>query len=245
MKDQLGDGEAAESSQECMIASKYTKGLAATPWCPRRVLRWLSLYEVEEDQYRSQWLSIGSALLVAGVVIDSDWLFAVLTTSKTHHLPFLSWPVLVPTGLIAMGLWCMIAANVLWLPLFGRKRLVQLVDQRERAYIYLAYFSTLGMWFSSGHDADESSVVNWNAHLRDFVHTVWGAHESAALAAVHKRMPPEDEASLVNARVVNLIQRCGNLRVRRDQTWEPRPKWLNYIESMIDLKKPAIDPNVK
>lgn len=200
---------------------------------------------VEEELYKSQWLTLGGALLVAGFVIDSDWLFAVLTSSGARHYAFFSWPLIIPTILVAAGVYAMCAANTLWLRIIGQKRLLRLVDQRERSRIYLANFSTIGAWFASGHDANSDRVIEWYRNLREFVRTVWGVHESAALVAINRPTAPDETAAIVNARVLNLIERCGTLRIRQDILWIPEPAWKVYIETADLLyPQPKSDPNV-
>lgn len=121
------------------------------------------------------------------------------------------------------------------------------VDDPSRGEIFLRHMQrwVVPMTVISGHEAEIEPVLEWHAHLREFVRMVWGIHESTALVAVLGPASPQETAVLVNVRVTNLIQRCGALKVRRDLIVKPKPAWMAFIDSTYLLHpEPKSDPNV-
>jgi hypothetical protein len=198
---------------------------------------------MESDQHRSEWLAVGSAIFIGGIIVMAEWAFAVLSAAPENHLHFVNLILIVPGALIVVGFYVMIAAHVPSYPLFGRTRVRKAIERRREADYYLAQFLYIGNFYGLGYgDVDNEKVIRWYTLMREFVLVAWGVREHSALSAFPDKTDAQTMAFNISMRVTNLVERCHRLEVLEDFYWEPEPQWKTYVDELMKTDEFSILP---
>ena len=124
----------------------------------------------ERDQHRSEWLGVGAAILTGGIVVMSEWVFAVRSAAPQNHLQLANPVLILPAVHIVAGIYVMIAAHAPSCPLFGRSRVQRAEKRRQKAEYYLAKFHDIGDFYARGHgDVDMQKVNEYYTNLRNYL----------------------------------------------------------------------------
>src|ERR1035437_1847136 len=190
---------------------------------------------MEADQHRRELLAVGSAIFIGGVIVMAEWSFSVLAAAPQNNLHFVNLILIVPGALIVAGFYIMIAAHVPSNPLFGRKRVRQAMERREKADYYLAYFHYIGSNYALGRDGVTAhKVVDWHNRMREFVIAAWGPTEGSALSAVPDETDAVTTAVNMTKRVTNLTERTHLKPILESFSLEPVPQWKTYVDEWVE-----------
>jgi len=188
---------------------------------------------MEDSEHRALWGSLGVSLLIAGVVVLSDWTFTAIAAPASRHLASLWWPWLGAVLLMIAGIWTVAAASndEMWLPGKAKQRRRRAV--RDNAEIVLATFHATATAWAYRETATQADYLAWLDAASNYVEEARGLHESIIL------LPPrEDELAAEMFRIGmgmlgRLIERCSIIPVEDgfDPWKKPDPSWRTYLDS--------------
>jgi hypothetical protein len=184
------------------------------------------------EDHQSQWFSFGVVLFGGGVVVSADWVFAVKSAPFDNHLSFTEWPIWLWIGMMAIGVYVMLASYIEKWPLPGKTRVRFARRQRSIALSYLAAFHLIGNTLSeSNGNVTRDEIGVWIAHLGSYVQDAWGfAEQTVIISSTEWSGVPQNTSIGVNERLLGIIQRASILPVQTTFLTGANPGWKVYAD---------------
>jgi hypothetical protein len=194
------------------------------------------------EDHQSQWFTLGGALFVGGLIVNTDWIFAVLSSAPARHLSVLEWPFVLSFVVMFAGSYIMLASYIekWWLP--GKYRVALAAGRRQLAEGELAIFHRIGKNLEYQSSYKPGEVSDWIISLADFVKDAWGYPEQSAILYALKRLPGDDRLSddelrevlrKVLERLTGLMERCSLVPLRKDAALEDDSSWKDYLLKVV------------
>jgi hypothetical protein len=187
---------------------------------------------MEDSEHRALWGALGVAVFISGVVVLSDWSFAVAASTSKRDLATLWWPWVGAVVLMVLGVYILSASasGKGYLP--GRKELARRRTIRGHAEVMLAFFHNRGSQYSLQTSPAEGAFLTWYRAVDDYVTDTWGIHESTVLRSPGPAVRDQEEFQNVTRQLARLIERCRILPIQEGyNAWAvPKPAWLEYVD---------------
>ena len=182
------------------------------------------------ESFRNLWVSIGAAMLIAGYIASTDWLFTVRAASPHRNLSSFSWPLLVPGVFVLIGLYVVVAAlsPTERMPLPGKKRVRLREEQRRCAEYFISIFHVRALTLATKSSLTSDELVEFTSSLQRFVIDAWGLHESAPFMATESLGDNKAMMWGIRGSLENLALRCRLIPVESNFTWPRDSKWMTY-----------------
>jgi hypothetical protein len=199
---------------------------------------------MEPQEHQNQWFNFGVILFGGGLVVSADWVFAVKSAPFNNHLSFTQWPIWLWIGMMAIGIWVMVASyeEKMWLPGKGRVKFAK--EQRYVAEGILTFFHLIGGLMIVDTTLDTNEVEEWSDNLVKYVTQVWGNVEaSAIMTAIPIGFDPSGFETLYKS-LDGLIQRCTILPITAEYNPHEPVEWGPYIHRKNNEKFGNVESEV-
>lgn len=187
----------------------------------------------ERESFRNLWVSIGAAMLIAGYIASTDWLFTVRAAAPDRNLSSFSWPLLVPGAFVLIGLYVVVAAlsPTKWMPLPGKKRVQHRQEQRKCAEYFVSVFHVRALVLATQRSLSAEELTEFTRSLQRYIISAWGLHESAPFMATENLNDNKAMMWGVRGSLENLALRCRLIPVEPDFSWLKDSEWMSYCRS--------------
>jgi hypothetical protein len=186
----------------------------------------------ERHRLREIWVPVGAALFVAGLVVNTDWMFTVLAAAPSRHLGSVVWPWIVSLIVMLFGIYVIAAAvspaKWLWLP--GKAEIQGREDRRVEAARYVTLFASFIATMDMNDATTMEQVSEWHKMAAAFVASAYGSPQTAPfMLTASTDVTPRAWAHRLAESYTRLVVVSHATPVRDDFSWGAELPWRKYV----------------